>query len=113
MVVYLSQMLTFFCENEKFATIVYKRKTFSGLYTNFKSFIPETYKIGLIKSLFKLCSDFIKFHLEIDKLKIIFYKNSYPRDLVDKCVKEVLEKILVPKPAVSAVPKKDLVIALP
>ena len=40
-----------FCENEKFATNVYRKKTFSGVYTNFKSFIPETYKIGLIKSL--------------------------------------------------------------
>ena len=43
----------------------------SGVYTNFKSFIPETYKIGLIKSFlfqyFSLCSDFIKFYHEIDK----------------------------------------------
>ena len=36
-------------ENEKFATNVYRKKTFSGVYSNFKSFIPETYKISLIK----------------------------------------------------------------
>ena len=76
--------------------------------------MPETYKIGLIKSLlfwcFSLCSDFIKFHHEIDKLKSILYKSSYPRDLVDKCIKEFLDKILAPKPVVSRVPKKDLVI---
>ena len=80
-----------FRENEIFATNVYRKKTFSGVYTNFKSFIPETYKIGLIKSLpfrcFSLCSDFIKFHHEIDKLKSILYKNSYLRDLIDKCIK--------------------------
>ena len=35
-----------FRENDKFATNVYRKKTFSGVYTNFKSFIPETYKIG-------------------------------------------------------------------
>ena len=73
--------------------------------------------IGLIKSLlfrcFSLCSDFIKFHHEMEKLKSILYKNSYPRDLVDKCIKEFLDKILAPKPAVSTVPKKNLVIALP
>ena len=40
-----------FRENDKFATNVYRKKTFSGVYTNFKSFISETYKIGLIKSL--------------------------------------------------------------
>ena len=40
-----------FRENDKFATNVYRKKTYSGVYTSFKSFIPETYKIGLIKSL--------------------------------------------------------------
>ena len=98
-----------FCENDKFATNVYRKKTFSGVYTNFKSFIPETYKIGLIKSLlfrcFGLRSDFIKFHNEIDKLKHILYKNSYPRDLVDKCIKEFLDKVPASKPVVSTVPK--------
>ena len=101
-----------FHENHKFATNLYRKKTFSGVYTNFKSFMPETYKIGLIKSLFqcfRLCSDFIKFRHEIDKLKSILYKNSYPRDLLDKCIKELLDKILAPKPVVSTVrtvPKK-------
>ena len=60
-----------------------------------------------------MSSDFIKFHHEIYKLKSILYKNSYPRDLVDKCIKEILDKILAPKPVVSTVPKKNLVIALP
>ena len=30
------------CENDKFVTNIYRKKTFSGVYTNFKSFIPET-----------------------------------------------------------------------
>ena len=60
-----------------------------------------------------MCSDFFKFHHEIDKLKSILYKNSYPRDLVDKCIKEFLDKILAPKPVVSTVPKKNLVIGPP
>ena len=99
-------------KNEKFATNVYRKKTFSRVYTNFKSFIPETYKTGLIKSLlfrcFSLCSNFIKFHHEIDKLKSILYKNSYLRDLVDKCIKEFLDKILAPKPVVSTVYLKHI-----
>lgn len=40
-----------FRENEKFTTNVYRKKIFSGVYTNFKSFIPDTCNIGLIKSL--------------------------------------------------------------
>ena len=74
MVVYLFWMLTFFVKT------INLQLTFSGVYTNFKIFITETYKIGLIKSLFfwcfSLCSGFIKFHHEIDKLKSILYKNS-------------------------------------
>ena len=41
------------------------------------------------------------------------YENSYPRDLIDKCVKNFLEEILAPKPVVNTVPKKDLKIAQP
>ena len=40
-----------FREKGKFVTNVYRKKTFSGFYTNFNNFIPETYKAGLIKSL--------------------------------------------------------------
>ena len=69
-----------FSENEKFASNVYRKKTFSGIYTNFKIFIHGTYKVGLIKSLlfrcFSFCSDFIKFHYDIDKLKSILCKNA-------------------------------------
>ena len=106
-----------FREKGKFVTNVYRKKTFSGVYTNFGSFIPETYKTDLIKSLlfrcFNLCSDFVKFHHEIDILKDILYKNSYPRDFVGKCIKELLDRVLTRKIVVSTVPKKDLMIVLP
>ena len=83
----------------------------------FQFVLPETYKIGLIKSLllwcFSLCPDFIKFHHEVDKLKSIFYKYSYLHDLVTNALKNFTNKILATKPVVCTVPKKDLVIALP
>ena len=72
--------INIFRENDKFATNVSRKKTFSGVYTNFKIFIPAIYKIGLIKSLlfrsFSLCSDFIKFYYEIDKLKVFYIKTA-------------------------------------
>ena len=96
---------------------VYRKKTFSGIYTNFYSSILETYKTGLIKSMlfrcFNLCSDIAKFHHEINILKGILYKNSYPRDFVDKCIKEFLDRVLTRKVVVSTVPKKALMIVLP
>ena len=66
-------------------------------------------KTGLIKSLlfqcFSLCSDFVKFHPEINILKSILYKIvTHVTSL--KCV-------LTPKIVVITVPKKDLMIVLP
>ena len=46
-------------------------------------------------------------------LKSILYKNSYPRDFVNKCMKKSLDRVLIQKVAVSTVPKKDLMIVLP
>ena len=39
----------------------------------------------------------IKFHQKGDSLKIILHKNSYPCDLVIKCITEFLNKLLAPK----------------
>ena len=59
-----------------------------------------------------LCSDFVKFHHEINILKSILYKNSYPRDFVDKCIKQFLERELTRKVIGSTVPIKDMMITL-
>ena len=85
--------INIFHEKGKFVTNIYGKKTFTGVYTILNSFIPETYKTGLIESLlfqcFNLCSDFVKLDHEINILKGILYKNSYPRDFVDKCIKKI------------------------
>ena len=71
-----------FRENDKFVTSVFRKETFSGVYTNFISFIPLEYKFGLVHALlnrcFKLSSDFLKFHHEVDKLRKILSENAYP-----------------------------------
>ena len=64
-------------------TSVYCKPTFSGVFTNFGSFILKLYKYNLLFTLlhraFKLCSNFERLHQEIDKLKTIFENNSYPK----------------------------------
>ena len=77
---------------------VYRKKTFSGVCTKFKSFIPENTYLKLVESIksllfmcFSLYPDFIKFYHYINKLKSILYKKSYPCDLVGKCIKELKE----------------------
>ena len=37
-----------------FEASVYRRSTFSGVFTNFKSFIPMTYKTGLLETVISL-----------------------------------------------------------
>ena len=55
--------------NNSFSTSIYRMVTFSGIFTNFESFIPVSYKSNLIFTLlfraFKLCSNFELFHQEI------------------------------------------------
>ena len=48
--------INIFHEKGKFITNVYRKKTFSDVYTNLNSFIPETYKDSLIQLLFYYAS---------------------------------------------------------
>ena len=41
--------INIFLKKGKFVTNIYQKETFSGVYSNFNNFIPETYKTGLIK----------------------------------------------------------------
>ena len=47
-------------ENDRFTTSIYRKPTFSGVFTHFDSFIPTLYKHGLVNTLifrcFKICS---------------------------------------------------------
>ena len=73
-------------DNNRFMTSFYRKPTFSGVFTNFGSFIPNSYRYNLLFTLlhraFKLCSSFERFHQEIDKLKTIFENNGYPKVLL-------------------------------
>ena len=44
-----------FRENGKFVTNVYRKETFSGVYTNFYSFIPLEQKFGMVYTLLHRC----------------------------------------------------------
>ena len=44
-----------FRENGKFVTIVHRKETFTGVYTNFSSFTPLEHKFGLVYTLLQRC----------------------------------------------------------
>ena len=98
-------------------TTVYRKPTFSGVYTLFDSFLSTDYKVGMIYTLaywsFKVCSDWTRFHEELNFLKHVFLKNGYPLSFIDKCFKMVINKLVIKHPQVTTVEKKTLVLSLP
>ena len=91
--------------------------TFSGVFTNFESFIPISYKSNLIFTLlfraFKLCSNFELFHQEILNLKDIFKRSGYPGNFIDACIKRYLNQVFIDKKIYALTPKKELVCVPP
>ena len=83
-----------------FVTTVYRKPTFSDVYTHSESFLPKIYKFGMIYSLvyrcFEICSDWTKFQLNF--LKQIFLKNGYPQSFIDNCFKTFLDKLFIKIP---------------
>ena len=73
-------------ENNKLTTFVYRKPTFSGVFTNFKSFMLTVYKFSLVYILLHRCfnvtSSYKKFHNEKNALKQIFRLDGYPIGLV-------------------------------
>ena len=73
---------------------------FSGVFTNFDSFIPISYKHGLVNTLifrcFKICSSYEKYH-EVVYLKEPFKRKRYPNDFVDLCIKNLFDKLYISK----------------
>ena len=63
-------------------TRVYRRKTFTGLLTNYFSFTPFSYKLGLIRTLvdrtYKINNTWVGVHEDIKKLILILRKNLFP-----------------------------------
>ena len=106
-----------FREESKFTTSVYRKPTFTGLYTHFNSLLPRSYKAGLILTLlhrcFEICTNFKLFHEEVVYLNAILVKNGYPIKFIQNCIHRFLDKKYVIKPTILTVEPKSLFIAIP
>ena len=69
-------------EKGKLVRTVYRKPTFSSVYTHFESFMPRVYKFGMVYTLayccFKICSDSTNFYEELSFLKEVFLKKRVP-----------------------------------
>ena len=77
-------------EDTGFTTGIYRKSTFSGIYSSYSSLIPLTYKFGLITTLlfriFEIVSSYDILHTEISKLREILLKNRYLAKFIDKTI---------------------------
>ena len=66
----------------RYTTSIYRKKTFTGVYLNWKSLTSRKYKIGLINSLidrvWKICTLPEERDIELKKIKSILTRNDYP-----------------------------------
>ena len=97
-------------KNGKFVTSAYRKATFTGFFTSYKSFVPTYQMRGLLHTLlhrsFSICCDFKTFHFEISHLKTILKKN------IDLHIKSFLNKLYAPKTIVQNVPKRNVFVTL-
>ena len=96
-------------QNSQLKISVYRKSTFSGVFTYYENYIDQSYK----KWLLSICSDYTLFHLEVEKLKEIFKKNSYPSGIIELSIRTFLNRLYVLKQIYSTVPKTELLIILP
>ena len=94
------------CENNKSTTSVYRKLTFSGVFTNFKYFLPTVQKFGYFTPYFIITLIYEKFHNKIMKFINKFLKliNGYPV--------QFSQKLYVTKAIQDTVNKKQLLIVL-
>ena len=73
---------------------VFHKKTCTGLLTNFYSFVPFSYKSGLIRILidrtFKINNTRAGFHLDINNLIKTLKRNLFPSNIIENVVRKFL-----------------------
>ena len=104
--------------NGRIETSIYRKPTFTWVYTHFTSFLPSVYKFGLLSTLlfryFSICSNYKLFHEEVLEFKKIFQRNGYPEKMIDASIYKFLNKMFCQKPPTDDNdPKKEFSIILP
>ena len=82
------------CPNNTFVASIYRKKTFTGLYTKWDSFSPRKYKINLIRTLtyrcYRICSSASLLQSALGDLRKLLLQNGYPQGIITYSVNVVL-----------------------
>ena len=104
--------------NHNFSTSIYRKKTFTGLYTKWDSFTPSKYKVNLIRTLtfhcFRICSSPSLLRSCLNELRKLLLQNGYPASVVNYSINDVLNRQQnKPRNPTTTVPKKETILVLP
>ena len=92
-------------------TRTYRKPTWTGQYLHFRSFVPLSYKRGLVRTLFNraraICSD-DTLEDELALLTEVLRENGYPSKFINKFSRINMHSEMIP-----TVPKKSVFIQLP
>ena len=104
-------------KNSTFYTSVYRKPTFSGVYTHFTSYLPVVYKESLVSTLLyrahRICTNWNEIHKETMKLRTLMLRNSYPKTLLDKLIAAFFNRMCNTEKTANTVEKDALLLVLP
>ena len=89
--------------SESLVTSIYRKATFTGLMTNYFSFTPMKYKIGLVKCLvdrcYKINNTRLGFDNDLTKIFEFLQRNCFPKYILNKITKKFLDEKSSDKPS--------------
>jgi hypothetical protein len=79
-----------------FSTTIYRKPTYTGLITKWKSFVPQSYKVSTISSMIyraiRICSSYRSMHQEFQFIEFIGELNGYPRNFIRSQIRKTLNR---------------------
>ena len=106
-----------FRRDDCFNTTVFRKKTFTGLGSNYYSHCFFNFKLNSLSTLihraYNLTSDWSLFHEEVMFLKTYFTNNCYPSKLFFRHTKKFLNNNFIPKFKIPTVPKLSFFTSVP
>ena len=84
--------------NKTLQTLVFHKKTYTGLLLSSFSFVPDSYKYGLIKTLidcmYRIKNTWTSFDIDLKNLKQVLLKNQYPLRMIDNVTRKYLQNAI-------------------
>ena len=80
-------------KRKRFVTSIFSKAAFTGVFSNYNSFIFDTYMIGLVykrsySDIFNFFSSLKNFRIEVSHLRSFFKYNNYSVNAIDLCIKK-------------------------